>query len=586
MGEGLREAEGVIAHARCIAKNAGFHILISDPTATVVKSFPDTSGGADLAAKGLVAGSVWQEGLVGTNGLGTCAATREAVTIAGPSHFYEAFAAYKCSAAPILAPDGELWGVFNLTGLDDLQIEAPFAHEFSLRTADLVSGVLFRMRHRKDRVIALSNCPRVPLSLNSLVALDCSDVVIGATRRALDLLGAKTFADVLNRPLKTLLACDGPDGTSRSATDTQGRRLFLTPFLPSRSNNCARTNYPISDHNTGDVCDNNRALDRVAGSDTRLRSQAAACRRLLDIDLPLLLLGETGVGKDTFARAFHAESPRADKPYIAVNCAAIPESLLSSELFGYAPGTFTGGLKRGKEGRIVASNGGTLFLDEIGDMPLELQAHLLRVLEDRLVTPLGSAESVAVDIRVICATHRDLAELIANGAFRKDLYFRIKGVQVSLPPLREREDFVELLNRLIANEVGSSATDQIVISQSVVDTLQSYRWPGNIRELKSVIRYVLAVCSNNTVTINDLPDEIRDPDAACPFIAGVPSDEETSGSPFGPDQCEAEQKQRIVGTLSKNKWNISKTAKQLEMSRATLHRKILKLKIVSPNARG
>lgn len=591
MDEGLREANAIIENARRVARDTGFHVLLSDPAATVVKSFADVSRDQDLAANGLVPGSLWHERLVGTNGLGTCAVARQAVTITGPSHFCEALTAYTCSAAPILAPDGELWGVFNLTGLDEpLRIENHFAHEFALRTASQISGVLFRLRHREDCVIALSDSPCVPLSLRNLLATDSSDVVVGATSDALDLLGETTFGNVLGHPLKTLLEFDEPDrgsfsGPARRAI-AQGRRLYLTPFLPIHRGRGERRVQAVTDHKAG-VSDKGGPLDRVAGSDARLRKQVSVCRRLLDHDLPLLVLGETGVGKDTFARAFHAESQRAGKPYIAVNCAAIPESLLASELFGYAPGTFTGGLKRGKEGKIIASNGGTLFLDEIGDMPLELQAHLLRVLEDRVITPLGSAESLAVDIRIICATHRDLADLIAKNAFRKDLYFRIKGAQINLPPLRERDDLVDLMHRLIADEVGCDAAARIAVTQPVVDLFRDYHWPGNVRELKSVIRYILTVFSNDTVTIDDLPEELRDAGASQLSVEDVAfHDDEANRSEPELDPLQAEQKQRIVGTLRKNKWNVSKTAKQLEISRATLHRKILKLRIVSPNTRG
>lgn len=591
MGDGLAEAAAIIENARRVARDTGFHILLSDPTATVVKSFADTSGGADLVAKGLVPGSIWQERLVGTNGLGTCASIRDAVTITGPSHFCEALAAYTCSAAPILAPDGELWGVFNLTSLVEAhRVQSHFAHEFSLTIADQISGVLFRLRHRENCVIALSDNPAVPLSLSSLVAIDRSGVVVGVTTSGLELLGAKTFSDALGRPLKALLAFDGRDGeallTATKKATAQEREIYVTPFAVSRSHRTEGRTSAVAVPRTR-ACEDSRPLDRLAGSDPRLSRQVAVCRRLLDHDLPLLLLGETGVGKDTFARAFHAESQRGDKPYVAVNCAAIPEGLLASELFGYAPGTFTGGLKRGKEGKIAASNGGTLFLDEIGDMPLELQAHLLRVLEDRLVSPLGSTDSISVDIRIICATHCNLAELIAKNAFRKDLYFRIKGAQINLPPLRERDDLVELLNRIIADEVGPDAAARITVTQPVIDIFQQYRWPGNVRELKSIVRYILTVCSEDIVTIDDLPEELRDPDARHLPVSDAPfHDAETSQSSSGLGQLQMEQKQRIVGTLRKNKWNITKTAEQLEISRATLHRKILRLKIVSPNTRG
>ena len=295
--------------------------------------------------------------------------------------------------------------------------------------------------------------------------------------------------------------------------------------------------------------------------------------------------------------------PAGGKPYIAVNCAAIPATLLASELFGYAPGTFTGGVKGGRAGKIVASHGGTLFLDEIGDMPLELQAHLLRVLEERTVTPLGSADPIPVDMKIICATHRNLQELIAKGQFRKDLYYRIRGAQIVIPGLRERADMAALVAAIVRDETPANSGD-VTFSNEVLDLFRRYPWPGNIRELRNVIRFILSLHATETlITIEHLPEQLldysRDGSGSNDSYAMMPEPqqprdaraiEDRNGSMTGVsggttlvEANEAAERRRIVESLRTNRWNVTDAATQLGVSRATLHRKIRRYAITSPN---
>ncbi len=202
------------------------------------------------------------------------------------------------------------------------------------------------------------------------------------------------------------------------------------------------------------------------------------------------MYGETGSGKEVFAKAMHRSSERAGRPFVALNCASIPETLIESELFGYKAGAFTGAARDGRRGKIFLANGGTLFLDEIGDMPVHLQARLLRALEEREVLPLGGDEPIKVDIRLISATHCNLTEKIKTGEFRPDLYYRLHGFALTLPPLRERGDRRELIRRVLAEEAEGSP---IEIDEAALDRLDRYSWPGNLRELRNVLRTVLAL---------------------------------------------------------------------------------------------
>src|SRR5579885_1373866 len=247
-------------------------------------------------------------------------------------------------------------------------------------------------------------------------------------------------------------------------------------------------------------------LEELAGEDAQMLRNIRCAHRIADTNVSVLIQGPTGSGKEAFAHAMHLASRRAGRPFIAVNCAAIPETLIESELFGYKSGAFTGARREGLRGRIVQSSGGTLFLDEIGDMPLALQSRLLRVLEEREVLPLGSEGAIAVDLHVLAASHRNLREMIARGTFREDLYYRLNGITLELPALCERTDKERLIQHALAAETGNGRP--AAIERDALQRLLAYSWPGNVRELRNVIRTALAICDGGVVRALDLPREI------------------------------------------------------------------------------
>jgi len=273
----------------------------------------------------------------------------------------------------------------------------------------------------------------------------------------------------------------------------------------------------------------------------------------------LLINGETGSGKEAFAKAVHHASQRADKAFVALNCAAIPESLIESELFGYRGGSFTGARKEGMQGKLQQADGGTLFLDEIGDMPLALQTRLLRVLEDRMVVPLGG-EPQAIDVRIISATHRDLLGRVADGSFREDLYYRLNGLEVGLPPLRERSDKSQLLDFLLAEEAGGQA---VLLELAARSALLRFAWPGNVRQMRTVLRTLAALCDDGRVGLEDLPAQIRQ--AQAQPVAEALSME----SPL-----EDAERLALLAALEQQRWHMTHTAEQLGVSRNTLYRKL------------
>jgi transcriptional regulator with PAS, ATPase and Fis domain len=292
-------------------------------------------------------------------------------------------------------------------------------------------------------------------------------------------------------------------------------------------------------------------------------------------DIPILITGETGTGKELLAQAVHNDSPRADGPFVAVNCASIPESLIESELFGYEDGAFTGARKKGSTGKILQANGGSLFLDEIGDMPLGLQARLLRVLQERLVMPLGSNKSIPVNVALICATNRNLRDMIGKGQFREDLYYRLNGLVVRLPPLRERSDLDVVIHRLLAAEASGEPP---TVSPEVMALFKRHNWPGNFRQLTNLLRTAIVMAgSAREVKIEHLPEDFLDDVGQLPITTGPASQSQVTTILAGGNvRLEDVELLTIQKSLDEHRGNVSAAARALGVSRNTIYRKLQK----------
>jgi transcriptional regulator of acetoin/glycerol metabolism len=316
-------------------------------------------------------------------------------------------------------------------------------------------------------------------------------------------------------------------------------------------------------------------LEALAGEDPQMLRNTRSAHRIADSNVSVLIQGPTGSGKEAFAHAMHLASSRAAQPFVAVNCAAIPETLIESELFGYKAGAFTGARKDGMRGKILQSSGGTLFLDEIGDMPLMLQTRLLRVLEEQEIVPLGSESPVKVNLHVLAASHRNLREMIAKGTFRDDLYYRLNGITLELPALRDRADKERVIHHALAVETRNGRP--AAIERDALQRLLVYPWPGNIRELRNVIRTALAICDGGVIRRVDLPREIREAETvqiAPPTPQPRPPGVASGNEPGSANPLHVAERAALLSVIEDCHGNMTRVAMQLGMSRNTLYRRI------------
>jgi transcriptional regulator of acetoin/glycerol metabolism len=362
-------------------------------------------------------------------------------------------------------------------------------------------------------------------------------------------------------------------GYSLVLTDSSGLVVYERSGRPMKQSPGPQTHAPLTvTPEEAKEAHEPLTLEDLAGEDPQMLRNARSAYRIADSNVSVLIQGPTGSGKEAFAHAMHLASTRASRPFVAVNCAAIPETLIESELFGYKAGAFTGARKDGMRGRILQSSGGTLFLDEIGDMPLMLQTRLLRVLEEQEIVPLGSESPIKVDLHVLAASHRNLRDMIARGTFRDDLYYRLNGITLELPALRDRADKERVIHHALAAETGNGRP--AAIERDALQRLLVYPWPGNVRELRNVIRTALAICDGGVIRRIDLPREIREAET---MKLVPPTSVRMSAIPDCPgaaNPLQVAERAALLSVIEDCHGNMTRVALQLGMSRNTLYRRI------------
>ncbi|MBV8619886.1 MAG: sigma-54-dependent Fis family transcriptional regulator [Curvibacter sp.] len=590
-------------------------VCLADDKGTILMS-AGHSGSVDFAERvALRPGVSWSESAKGTNAVGTALITERDIFVHANEHYIQSNHVLTCSASPIMDHSGGVIGVLDVTG----EHYAYHPHTMALVkvAARTIENYWFCDNFSRNLRLHFHFRPElIGTMVEGVIALGPDGRILGINRAGLQLLGTSSaaariqgvnvvfgmgFGELMDRlrshsmaPLQMRL----PDGRMLFAraqcNDASlgqqfsfgGPRPTVAQVAPTAAPSAPQPalTRPIA------PARRNPDLQELARGDARLAQVVDQVKRVLDRDIPILILGETGTGKEVLASALHGASQRRDQAFVAVNCASIPETLIESELFGYEEGAFTGAKRRGSTGKLLQAHGGTLFLDEIGDMPLPMQARLLRVLQERKVVPLGGQKAHDVDINLVCATHRNLREMIEQGQFREDLYYRINGLAVKLPRLSERSDLREVCRRLIGQ---LSPAHPLGIGDDLLAEFESYPWPGNLRQLHNVLRTACVMAgTDREITRVHLPMDFAEDlaqhrtlrqapppsPAAGPArstAASGPAPEALSGANASLGDVLHEIKlSTIRQTLAACNGNVTEAAKRLNISRNTIYRKL------------
>jgi transcriptional regulator of acetoin/glycerol metabolism len=590
-------------------------VILTDACGLVLHSLGDDDFLQRAGRIALQPGASWCEESKGTNAIGTAAFEESPMLVHGPQHFFAVNRFLTCSAAPIADPHGKIAGVLDVTGdhrgyhrhtMALVRMSACMV-ENGLFTGAFPDALTLRFHSRPEFIGTLAEGLAVFAEDGRILAANASALLQLGLRRAQ--LRDQSLASVFGARMATLLAPAAHGERDRifeflrpndariyaradaGSAIRAGARIFVTEAV--RHGEPATRSQAVRDAEAATRSQAARAgperaplrditLAALDIGDARLSKMIDRVKRVAGRDISILIQGETGTGKELFARAIHNMSPRRTGPFVAVNCASIPDGLIESELFGYEEGAFTGARRRGALGKIQLASGGTLFLDEIGDMPVNLQARLLRVLQERVVMPLGSSRAHPVDVALVCATNCRLKERIRAGHFREDLYYRLNGLLLALPPLRERTDLRVLVRHVLDTQVAGGA--RYALSEEVMRLFERHPWPGNCRQLANLLRTATILAGDAaTLEREHLPEDFLedlDPPAAPLFTGPVPDDGHGVPDTTSPHEAASAgglrriELEAIRECVLRSQGNLSLAARTLGIGRNTLYRKL------------
>lgn len=576
----IEAAKPVMAQAREFLAESGTIMILTDPKGVIlwVEGDPGTKfNGQDVQ---LVPGALWNESVSGTNAIGTALASGQPVQICAAEHFCEGIKRWTCSASIIRDPyDGEILGALDISGLSGshnthcLALAVAGAGRIEAR---LVTSEMEKRARLLD--VTLTNAKR--WGDNGLVIFDRRGRLVRANESAglffdslgLDLSTCNDLGVTTVIPASPASRSPLPDWVKddwfEPVIDHEERLGTVLAIPLSRRWKAAPAELPaMTEISVGDD-----HFSRIIGSSPLMEKVKSRARQLAKLHLPVLLLGPTGAGKEVFARALHHEGQDASAPFVPLNCGSMTRDLLASELFGHVEGAFTGARRGGMAGKFESADGGTLFLDEIGEMPLELQAHFLRVLEEGEVYRLGENKPRKVKVRVIAATNRDLRAEVAAGNFRMDLFYRLAVTVLHLPSLAEHgEDIPQLVRHFIELTARSHGVAARRPSPQVLTALQNYPWPGNVRELRNMVEGMTLLAEGDTLTLDDLPPEIFSSPPALPMRHRMPPQ---SAQPMGSGRLVDNERQAIIGAIEAEGGNLTRAAIRLGIAKSTLYEKL------------
>ncbi len=557
--------ENILSNSNCL-------ILLADNQGQLLKSWGTQRFVEPSFNHGFLAGASWIERSTGTNAIGTALVCEQAVHIEHNEHFLKANRFMTGSAAPIFDASRRIIAVLDVSSDSFL----PPSHTLGMvkMMSQSVENrlILDQFQDSHFQLIFNTGLNNLDSQWAGLLMLDESGRIASANRRADNLLGVSVIGKDIEQVFNGLAArlldqTEGHPFALQASGHNRFHGLLRRPQRkPARIHVVTPLAQPASQvpAGLGASTPAGVGLTGISLGDARVAKAVLQAERLLEKNIPLLIHGETGVGKEVFVKALHNASSRATRPLIAVNCAAIPAELVESELFGYEKGAFTGAHHKGSIGLIRKADKGTLFLDEIGDMPLPVQARLLRVLQERCVQPLGSGESYPVDVRLISATNRQLREDVKAGHFRQDLYYRISGLNLELPPLRERTDKAALIQQIW--EQHREPQQSSGFAPQVLELFETHPWPGNLRQMSNVIQVALALAGDGVIEQEHLPDD---------FFADLQMNPPASLA-VTPCNSKAllQASEDLNQLLEAAGGNISQLAKRLGVSRNTLYKRL------------
>ncbi len=568
-----------------LIRDRGLLVTVSERRGYLLGMFGDVKALSAADRLNFGPGANWSESSVGTNAIGTVLQCGHPLRVQGKEHFCESHHSWICSAAPIFGWDGKPLAVLDISG--PIDADHGQALEFALHGARLIESRLYRIEAAQHMFRACDLVQKLSGGVSvGLLFVDPEGKILE---------GNEAAADLLRTPRNQLCGAkagtwfDLPHPWKGSFQNSFDSKESVIPVRCRGNASVTAFAHPVCSRNgtsmgTCLILQESRPLRKaktlpdgeedpfgtLLGRSAAIRKAVDVARRVARTDTTVLVVGESGTGKEVLARAIHRASRRRRGPFVAVNCGAIPSGLVQSVLFGYEEGAFTGARRGGSPGKFELASGGTLFLDEIAEMPLDMQVNLLRVLEEGQVTRVGGTKPIAVDVRIIAATHRNLSQRVAAGLFREDLFYRLNVVRISLPPLRERGEDLELLIQHFIAQHGKKLDRKVrVVLPDFYAALHHYHWPGNVRELCYAIEAAIAVMPADVLSAECLPEDLVQ-------TTSLPtSSPETSH--FNLKRLEAESIRKAYFHF---KGNISEAARALGIGRNTLYSKLKKHKIL------
>ncbi|HWR09784.1 sigma-54-dependent Fis family transcriptional regulator [Sporomusa sp.] len=570
-------------------KGSGFIVVLTDENGCVLEMLCDEDIRQNPMTRYFYPGVSWREEAVGTNAIGTVIKLGKSLQVSGAEHYCKEIHSFSCSAASIFDSNGRIIGVL------DISYASHASHLHTLGIVVVIAEAITAQLgiYQKNCELALIN-KKMTNFFNTVsdgvLIVDNNEVVIEINPAGKAMLG-KSEQHVLGIELKRLF--DSRSGeiltTSKSYQDVE----IIVDSHGSRCPCVASRNPIINEQDviTGGIIFLkpikqvktmvNRFIDNSAtfqfsdiiGKSIQICEAIHVGTRAAATASTVLINGESGTGKEIFAQAIHNRSANHNGPFVAVNCGAIPRELIGSELFGYDEGAFTGAKRGGKLGKFEIASGGTLFLDEIGDMPLEQQTALLRVIQERKVTRIGSDKIIPITIRLICATNKNLLEEVEKGTFRLDLYYRLNVLSIMIPPLRDRREDIQPLFEHFLGKLSREQGREFSAESEVIDYLNGYHWPGNVRELQNVVEHAACLAENGVITVGHLPEVLYVP-ASLMELATIQADETVFNRKQRQKIAGFTERTKIINKLNAFAGNVSRVAKELGISRNTLYNKM------------